>query len=73
MKFYKELPDVSFRDYVLEIRKVKNTSKYQVDKKYWLNRLNGFLEAPKFEIAKLESDIEEQTFNRREKSLILVD
>lgn len=65
--FYKELPDVSFRDYVLEIRKVKNTSKYQVDKKYWLDRLNGFLEAPKFEIAKLESDIEEQTFNRREK------
>lgn len=65
--FYKELPDVSFRDYVLEIRKVKNTYKYQVDKKYWLDRLNGFLEAPKFEIAKLESDIEEQTFNRREK------
>ncbi|HDU0748746.1 TPA: hypothetical protein REP73_002424, partial [Staphylococcus pseudintermedius] len=65
--FYKELPDVSFRDYVLAIEETKKTLKYKSDKKYWMDRLNTFLEAPKFRTVKLENEIEKQTFTRREK------
>ena len=65
--FYIELPDVSFRDYVLAMKKIKETSKYQNDKKYWLDRIDSFLEAPKLKIKKLENEIKEQTFKRREK------
>ncbi|ERJ85325.1 AMP-binding enzyme [Peptostreptococcaceae bacterium oral taxon 113 str. W5053] len=65
--FCMEIPDVSFRDYVLALEEIKKTSKYQRDKKYWMDRLDSFLEAPKFETIKLESEIEEQIFNRREK------
>ncbi|HEO3924094.1 TPA: amino acid adenylation domain-containing protein [Streptococcus agalactiae] len=65
--FYTELPDISFRDYVLAIEAIKKTPKYERDKKYWMDRLNTFLEAPKFKIVKLENEIEKQTFNRREK------
>lgn len=65
--FHIELPDVSFRDYVLAMETIKKTSKYQIDKKYWLDRIDNFLEAPKFKTIKLENEVEEQTFNRREK------
>ncbi|MGL5440735.1 MAG: amino acid adenylation domain-containing protein [Filifactoraceae bacterium] len=65
--FYMELPDVSFRDYVLALEEIKKTSKYQSDKKYWIDRLDGFLESPDFETIKSENKIEEQTFYRREK------
>lgn len=59
--------DVSFRDYVLAFSKMKKSLKYEKDKTYWLNRLDGFLEAPKFKAIKSEFEIENQSFNRREK------
>ena len=57
---------ISFRDYVLALEKSKNNSRYLASKEYWLNRLDGFLESPKFPNIKSEDKIEKQIFNRRE-------
>ena len=36
----------TFRKYVDYINRLKNTSKYYIDKEYWLKRIDGFLKAP---------------------------
>lgn len=51
--YYKDLNanlpklDITFRDYMLGLDKFKNSKVYEEDKKYWLNKLENFPEAPK--------------------------
>lgn len=58
---------VSFRDYVLTLEEMKKTTKYKEDKKYWLSRLDSFLDAPKFNVIQSDNNIDIQSFKRREK------
>lgn len=66
-KDYKYLkPKISFRDYVIAIEEMKVSKRYKVDKQYWINRLDDFLDAPIFDGVYSEKDIKEQEFKRRE-------
>ncbi|WP_367183493.1 amino acid adenylation domain-containing protein, partial [Sporosarcina sp.] len=56
---------LSFRDYVLGLEKLKELPVYEVDKKYWEDRLENFADAPKLPIAKNEKQITDQKFRRR--------
>lgn len=57
-------PEISFRDYVTEIEKIKSSGKYEEDKQYWINRLEDFLPAPEMPLIKPESAVKEQKFKR---------
>ncbi|NRT80596.1 beta-ketoacyl synthase N-terminal-like domain-containing protein [Clostridium beijerinckii] len=39
--------DITFRDYILGLQQFKKSKAYEEDKKYWLERLDDFPEAPK--------------------------
>lgn len=58
--------DISFRDYVLGLEKIKNSGAYERDKEYWIKRTDNFVAAPELPLAKKEDSITEQKFNRRE-------
>lgn len=62
----KQKLQVSFRDYVLGLEKIKNSSIYEKDKKYWESRIEGFCKAPEFPLVKDEAQVVNQRFNRRE-------
>ncbi len=61
--------DFSFRDYVLEIERQKQTDKYFEDEKYWIERLEDFSAAPQLPLIKKESEVKEQKFSRRNSRL----
>lgn len=44
-----QITDLNFRDYVLYLNQMKNSSRYETDKAYWLKRISGFLKAPQIE------------------------
>lgn len=56
---------ISFRDYVLSLEKIKGTTVYERDRKYWRDRILTLPPAPQLPIAKAESQIENQRFSRR--------
>lgn len=57
--------EISFRDYVIALEKIKESETYEEDKKYWLERIEKFLLAPELPLAKSESEIINQEFKRR--------
>lgn len=63
-----EIPNlqISFRDYVLGLEKIKDLGAYQKDKEYWLNRIDNFALAPELPLDKNENEITKQRFTRRE-------
>lgn len=56
--------EISFRDYVLGLEKIKNSGKYEKDKAYWEERIDDFLPAPALPTVKKESEITDQHFER---------
>ena len=48
-------PSVTFRDYVLETERMKQTQAFEQDKQYWLNRLSSLPPAP--ELPTLETSV----------------
>lgn len=57
-------PEITFRDYVTELNKIKISGKYEEDKKYWIDRLEDFLPAPELPLSKTESEVKNQKFKR---------
>ncbi|AGX42688.1 non-ribosomal peptide synthetase [Clostridium saccharobutylicum] len=57
--------ELSFRDYVLGLEKIKDLGAYDKDKGYWLRRIDNFLSAPELPLYKNESEIIKQEFTRR--------
>lgn len=64
---YVQMPELelSFRDYVLGLEKIKESELYERDKKYWNDRIHTFAAAPELPLAKKENDIVNQKFCRR--------
>lgn len=56
--------ELSFRDYVLFQKAIENTSLYARDKKYWLDRLPTFPEAPSLPLSKNPELLSHQMFSR---------
>ncbi|CAF4565110.1 unnamed protein product [Rotaria socialis] len=57
----------SFRDYILAEQELRKSSRYENDKKYWLNRLKTFPSGPNMPMKTLPSQIENQKFARLSK------
>lgn len=55
-------PEIIFRDYVLAVEELKNTAAFELDKEYWMKRLEALPPAP--ELPTQESEI--QTFEHLE-------
>ncbi|MGD2084988.1 MAG: amino acid adenylation domain-containing protein [Candidatus Aminicenantes bacterium] len=60
-----ELPDLelSFRDYMLAYRQLKNTDKYRQAKEYWLRKLENFPSPPALPLKCNPSEIKAPHFN----------
>lgn len=60
------LPDykLSFRDYVIAEKAIRETKNYKIDKEYWLQRVDDLYEAPKLPINKYQKD-EKAEFERK--------
>lgn len=56
--------DVSFRDYVLAERGMRDAAQYQLDRDYWLDRVDDLPPAPELPTSSREDDL--PTFTRRE-------
>ncbi len=56
---------LSFRDYVLGYQKLKNTSAYEVDKSYWLDKLENFPIAPEIPLKINPSHVKKPHFKRK--------
>ena len=62
----RRLPEISFRDYVMDLEKRRASSEYEADKKYWSDRLNTFSKAPGLPLQKSEDEIKVPQFCRRQ-------
>ncbi|NJD03239.1 MAG: AMP-binding protein, partial [Ruminiclostridium sp.] len=64
-----ELPElrITFRDYMLAYRELKNSRIYNIDKEYWLSKLDEFPSAPELPLKQKPSDIAKQNFKRLSK------
>ncbi|XKK33298.1 amino acid adenylation domain-containing protein [Bacillus sp. A17A.1] len=64
----KKLPklEFTFRDYITEHIKFKNTKKYSTDKAYWLSKLKGFPFAPELPMKQEPNVIKNPKFKRLE-------
>ncbi len=62
----RRLPEISFRDYVMNLEKRRASSEYEADKKYWSDRLDKFSRAPLLPIRKSEDEIKVPEFKRRQ-------
>ncbi|MRA88239.1 AMP-binding protein, partial [Bacillus thuringiensis] len=64
----KKLPklEFTFRDYITEHIKFKNTKKYSTDKAYWLSKLKGFPFAPELPMKQEPNLIKNPKFKRLE-------
>lgn len=58
--------DISYRDYVLALEKLKYTKEYIVDREYWENRIERFPEYPKLPLMNSEEKIKNVKFIRKE-------
>ncbi|GMQ58849.1 non-ribosomal peptide synthetase [Vallitalea sediminicola] len=65
------LPEIqlSFRDYVLALQKIKETSLYENDKKYWLNEIKSMPPAPELPIKNNPDSLESERFSHYESVL----
>lgn len=57
--------ELSFRDYVLGLERIKHLPLYEQDKKYWMERIETLSPAPELPLAKKEEELVEQRFHRR--------
>lgn len=69
---YYENPDLekpklqfSFRDYVLANNEFKKKSYYEADKKYWMDRMSDFSNAPELPLKMKPSEVGKPKFNRQ--------
>ena len=62
----RRLPEISFRDYVMDLEKRRASIEYEADKKYWSDRLNTFSKAPGLPLQKSEDEIKVPQFCRRQ-------
>ena len=60
---------LSFRDYVLGLEQIKKLPVFEKDRKYWIDRIEGFSPAPDLPLAKNEKQITDQRFCRRSAKL----
>ncbi|MCI4139901.1 hypothetical protein MMJ09_24255, partial [Bacillus vallismortis] len=58
--------EFTFRDYITEHIKFKNTKKYSTDKAYWLSKLKGFPFAPELPMKQEPNLIKNPKFKRLE-------
>ncbi|WP_273320833.1 non-ribosomal peptide synthetase [Vallitalea guaymasensis] len=67
-----KLPELqlSFRDYVLALQKIKETSLYEKDKNYWLNEINSMPPAPELPIENSPDSLQTARFNHYESILV---
>ena len=49
--------DISYRDYVLALEKLKHTKKYIEDRDYWEDRIESFPEYPKLPLMNHEGSV----------------
>lgn len=56
--------ELSFRDYVLALEKIKDTPLYQRDKDYWISRIESFPLAPPLPVISSSHSIQTQQFAR---------
>ena len=56
--------DFSFRDYIIEYSKFKNSYKYKEDKKYWLDKLDDFASAPALPVKEEKNSYLGHSFKR---------
>ncbi|WP_075883936.1 non-ribosomal peptide synthetase [Candidatus Protochlamydia sp. W-9] len=56
--------ELSFRDYVLTLNKIKDSPAYQRDREYWLSRIQEFPLAPSLPIISSSISITKQQFSR---------
>lgn len=61
--------DLSFRDYVLALEKIKQSDLYKEDLKYWTDRLEDIPQAPQLPLDKNPEEITNQRFSRLEYKL----
>ncbi|MCM0760872.1 amino acid adenylation domain-containing protein [Sporomusa sphaeroides DSM 2875] len=63
----KKLPEfeLSFRDYLLAERKLRETDKYKQDREYWLNRIDTLPQAPDLSRTIAQATSEKVRFSRR--------
>ena len=54
-EYFVRRPSVTFRDYVLETERLKQTQAFEQDKEYWINRLSSLPPAP--ELPTLETSV----------------
>ncbi|HEK9434723.1 TPA: non-ribosomal peptide synthetase, partial [Streptococcus equi subsp. equi] len=65
-KYEEAINEISFREYVNYINKLKSTPKYFTDKEYWINRIEGFLKAPIISDYYPKTTSKQIKFSRRE-------
>lgn len=57
--------DISYRDYVLALGKLRHTKKYIEDKNYWEDRIESFPEYPKLPLINYEGNVKKVRFVRK--------
>lgn len=57
--------NISFRDYVLNLQKIKNTEKYIQDKYFWINKIEDMPLAPKLPTREVNNSYEKTIFMRK--------
>lgn len=61
--------DLSFRDYVLALEKLRGSERYERDRDYWFQRLPDLPPAPELPLAQNPDTLESQRFTRMEFTL----
>lgn len=61
--------DISFRDYMITLEKIKETDIYQEDLKYWKGNLPEIMPAPELPLACKPEQLKKQVFTHREHKL----
>jgi amino acid adenylation domain-containing protein len=61
--------DFNYKDFMVGYEKLKATRAYEIDKKYWLDKLDAFPKSPSFEFKVLPQDIGKSHFKRLKKVL----
>nr|WP_092071402.1 non-ribosomal peptide synthetase [Dendrosporobacter quercicolus]NSL49370.1 non-ribosomal peptide synthetase [Dendrosporobacter quercicolus DSM 1736]SDM25888.1 yersiniabactin nonribosomal peptide synthetase [Dendrosporobacter quercicolus] len=64
-----QMVDVSFRDYVLALERLKDSGLYQRDRQYWFNRLADLPPGPELPLAQNPDFLHRQRFTRLSSSL----
>ncbi|MED4810302.1 condensation domain-containing protein, partial [Bacillus atrophaeus] len=61
--------EISYKDYLLAYKKIKQSSKYQEDKRFWLNKVGNFPDPPSLPLKENLRSVEKPRFKRLKKVL----